>query len=137
MKFNFISKGEVFKLILNNYFNIVANNIQSPKGKLTFNDRNALISIKYEDIIYIYSKDNKNIIKTKTNEIIVSKSLEFLLSKLPDYFVKSHRACVVNIKHTIYIRKEILFSDGSKTNLFSRTYKNNVIEAYKKEQDLY
>lgn len=137
MKYNFISKSEVFKVILNNYFNIVADNIYSPKGKLTFSDHNALINIKYEDIIYIYSKDNKNIIKTKTNKITVSKSLNFLLSKLPNYFVRSHRACIINIKHIIYIKKEIIFSDGSKTDLLSRTYKNSVIEAYKKEQDLY
>lgn len=137
MKYNFISKGEVFKVILNNYFDIVADNIYSSKGKLTVGDHDALINIKYEDIIYIYSKDNKNIIKTKSNEIMVRKSLKFLLSKLPDYFVRSHRACIVNIKHIIYIRKEILFSDGSKIDLLSRTYKNSVIKAYKKEQDLY
>lgn len=137
MKFNFISKGEVFKVILNNYFNIVANNIYSSNGKLTLSDFNAFISIEYKDIDFIYSKDNKNIIKTKTNEVIVHKSLDFLLSKLPSYFIKSHRACVVNIKNIIYIKKEIIFSGGSKTDLLSRTYKNEVIKAYKKEQDLY
>lgn len=137
IKYNFVSKGEVFKIILNNYFKIVANNIYSPKGKLMFNDHNALINISYEDIIYIYSRNNKNIIKTINNEISTRKSLEFLLSKLPKYFVKSHRACLINIKRVIYIRKEIIFSDGSKTDLLSRTYKNSVIKAYKKEQDLY
>ena len=137
IKYNFVSKGEVFKIILNNYFKIVANNIYSPKGKLMFNDHNALINISYEDIIYIYSRNNKNIIKTINNEISTRKSLEFLLSKLPKYFVKSHRACLINIKRVIYIRKEIIFSDGSKTYLLSRTYKNSVIKAYKKEQDLY
>lgn len=128
MKFNFISKSEVFKIILNNYFNIIANNIYSNKENLIFNDCGALINIKIKDIIYIYSENNKNVIKTKHNKIVVHKSLDFLLSKLPKYFLKSHRACVVNIKQISYIKNEIIFSDGTKTTLLSRTYKKKVID---------
>lgn len=128
MKFNFISKSEVFKIILNNYFNIIANNIYSNNENLIFNDCGALINIKIKDIIYIYSENNKNVIKTKHNKIVVHKSLDFLLSKLPKYFLKSHRACVVNIKQISYIKNEIIFSDGTKTTLLSRTYKKKVID---------
>lgn len=131
MKYNFVSKQELFKIILVNYFNIIADNICSYKNNLVFNDHNALISIKFEDILYIYSQNNKNIIKTINNEISVSKSLDFLLSRLPKNFVRSHRACIVNIKKIIYIKNKIIFSNGEEINLLSRTYKNIVIESYK------
>lgn len=131
MKYNFVSKQELFKIILVNYFNIIADNICSYKNNLVFSDHNALISIRYEDILYIYSQNNKNIIKTINNEISVSKSLDFLLSKLPKNFVRSHRACIVNIKKIIYIKNKIIFSNGEEINLLSRTYKNIVIESYK------
>lgn len=131
MKYNFVSKQELFKIILVNYFNIIADNICSYKNNLVFNDHSALISIKFEDILYIYSQNNKNIIKTINNEISVSKSLDFLLSRLPKNFVRSHRACIVNIKKIIYIKNKIIFSNGEEINLLSRTYKNIVIESYK------
>lgn len=131
MKYNFVSKQELFKIILVNYFNIMADNICSYKNNLVFNDHNALISIKYEDILYIYSQNNKNIIKTINNEISVSKSLDFLLSKLPKNFARSHRACIVNIKNIIYIKNKIIFSNGEEISLLSRTYKNIVIKLYK------
>lgn len=132
IKFNFISKSEAFKTILYNYFCIVADNIYYNKSNLIFNDHGAFICIGINDIILIYSENNKNIIKTKYNKIVVSKSLDFLLSKLPKYFMRSHRACVVNIKKISYIKNEIVFSDGTKTSLLSRTYKKKIIDEFLK-----
>lgn len=135
MKYIFISKLEEFRDMLIKHFKIIIDDLYSQRGKLIINHQGILLNIKYNDIIFIRSNDNKNIIKTINSEIIVNKSLDSLLSMLPNHFIRSHRACIVNIKHIIFIKKEIIFSNGIKTSLLSRNYKNNVINAFKKEQN--
>lgn len=130
--FNFISKSETFKTILYNYFCIISNNLYSDKTALTFSDHGTLICINTDDITYIYSESNKNVIKTRHNLIVVSKPLDFLLSKLPKSFIRSHRACIVNIKRISCIKNEIIFDDGTKTSLLSRTYREKVKDEFLK-----
>lgn len=131
IKYNFISKSEVFKIILINYFNIIMDNTYSSKYHLTFKDYSNFISIKLKDILYVHSSDNKNIIETFKTKITVNKSLDFLLKKLPNYFIRSHRACIVNLKNVVLICNEIVFSNGTKIKLLSRKYKDEVTTAFK------
>ena len=131
IKYNFISKSEVFKIILINYFNIIMDNTYSSKYHLTFKDYSNFISIKLKDILYVHSSDNKNIIETFKTKITVNKSLDFLLKKLPNYFIRSHRACIVNLKNVVLIGNEIVFSNGTKIKLLSRKYKDEVTTAFK------
>ena len=106
-------------------------NTYSSKYHLTFKDYSNFISIKLKDILYVHSSDNKNIIETFKTKITVNKSLDFLLKKLPNYFIRSHRACIVNLKNVVLIGNEIVFSNGTKIKLLSRKYKDEVTTAFK------
>lgn len=135
LRYNFVSKSEVFKIILINYFNIIMENTYSSKYHLTFKDYSNFISIKLKDILYVHSSDNKNIIETFNTKIAVNKSLDFLLKKLPNYFIRSHRACIINLKNVVLIGNDIIFSNGVKINLLSRKYKDEVINTFKMQQE--
>lgn len=92
-----------------------------------------IYTIALDDILYITkdSVDRKTIIVTDHNEFLIGKSLKSIKEMLPEYFIQTHRACVVNINRTDKIdfkEKEILFDNNVSIDLISNKYKKEVIK---------
>ena len=85
--------------------------------------------IKISDILFIEVCNRKTIIHTISSMVTTSKSLSYLENKLKlecDFFIQTHRACLVNLNNVISIdfkKKEIIFFNNKKCNLISRNYK--------------
>ncbi len=90
--------------------------------------------IKISNILFIEVSNRKTIIHTISSSIITSKSLNYLDNKLKlecDFFIQTHRACLVNLSNVISIdfkKKEITFFNNKKCNLVSRNYKSVIKE---------
>ena len=90
--------------------------------------------IKISDILFIEVNNRKTVIHTISSLITTSKSLSYLDDKLKlecDFFIQTHRACLVNLNNVISIdfkKKEIIFFNNKKCNLVSRNYKNIIKE---------
>lgn len=138
LNFYFVSKTENIGLnnALLNCFKNIYNSIKSNE-KLLLIQNSLLYNIKYDDIYYIKSEFGESIIQTKTKSITIKKSLSSLLTKLPDFFFQCHRSYIVNLKNVIFIGKKIIFADGKEIDKISKYRKKMLVEAFKKEQDLY
>lgn len=84
------------------------------------------IKVFQDEIIFVESVGHNLKIKTLTTELttrmLLSES-ENILNK--DFFVKTHRAFLANIKHIKQVRKEsLLMVDGSEIPVSRREYKN-------------
>lgn len=95
---------------------------------LRISEKGIVYTIDFNDILYITrdSIDRKSIIVTTYGEIRTRQSLNQLLSDLNDNFIKTHRACIVNLKRVTCLNKSkkyIQFDDGSVTDLISSKYK--------------
>lgn len=89
-------------------------------------------TIRLDDILYITkdSVDRKTVIVTDHNEFMVGKSLKNIKEMLPEDFVQTHRACIVNINRIDKIdfkEKEILFDNNVKIDLVSNKYKKETL----------
>ena len=88
--------------------------------------------IKLGDILYIEIKNRKTIIHTINSIIKTSKSLKYFETKLKkecDFFIKSHRASLVNVLNVLsfdFKNKKITFCNNKKCNLLSKSYKNEI-----------
>ena len=69
----------------------------------------------------------KTSIVTDTNSYDVYLSLVYFENNLPSYFVKSHRACIVNSKRIEEIKNKcITFDNGYIIDLVSSKYKKDL-----------
>ena len=93
--------------------------------------------IKIMDILYIETKNRKTIIHTINSIITTSKSLSYFEKKLNmecDYFIKTHRASIVNYLNVIefnFKNKTITFYNNKKSSLLSKSYKDLIQEKLK------
>ena len=93
--------------------------------------------IKIMDILYIETKNRKTIIHTINSIITTSKSLSYFEKKLNmecDYFIKTHRASIVNYLNVIefnFKNKTITFYNNKKSSLLSKSYKDLINEKLK------
>ena len=90
--------------------------------------------IKISDILYIESKNRKTFIHTVNSIIKTTKSLKYfenLLNTECDFFIRTHKACIVNIYNVINFNfkdKEIIFFNNKKCLLLSKSYKGIIKE---------
>lgn len=88
--------------------------------------------IKIKDILFIETKNRKTLIHTINSIIKTSKNLCYLeeeVKKECDFFVKTHRACIVNINNVIsfdFKDKKIIFFNNKKCYLLSKSYKSKI-----------
>lgn len=138
LNFDFVSKTEnigLNKALLNSFISIYKN-IKNNK-LFVLNQSKGLYNIPYKNIYYIKSENGETIIKTSNKSIPIKKSLTKLIKQLPDFFFQCHRSYIVNLKNVVFIGKKIIFDDGSEVTKISKYKKKDLIDAYKKEQDLY
>ena len=88
--------------------------------------------IKIQDILFVEIKNRKTRIHTINSIIKTSKNLLYIENKLKhecDFFVRTHRACIVNLNNVIsfdFKEKKITFFNNKKCHLLSKSYKNNI-----------
>lgn len=105
-----------------------------PNNYLIFNENNNNYSINMDNILYLTKDDRKTIIVTNNGEYSVYTSLNKINSLLSKDFVKTHRACIVNLNRVEKIdfnRKVIYFDNGLRSDLLGDKYKKEVSELCK------
>lgn len=94
------------------------------KQELIIKQRNAVIKIPIDDILYIMANVDKrgSIIVTSYSEYVIREPLSSLKKRLNENFYHSHRACLINVKRVRMVNwenREITFDNGTKTDLLS------------------
>lgn len=107
--------------------------ILGKKKVIKFEERGSLYTIPISDIVYITrdTVERKCIIYTDYTKFVVNKKLSELIEQLGDDFRQSHRSCIVNMNkvlHINYVKKKIIFNNGTEIDLISSNYKKEVIE---------
>ena len=109
------------------------NNIKT----LNFKSNKDVYQIKFNNILYIYKDNNTqmSVIVTKNKEFPVRQTLLELSEKTGNSFVKTHRACLVNVNNIVKVDFNdsiIYFGNNIKTDLLSRNYKKKLKERLQK-----
>ena len=130
MLLDFISKYDDFE---NNLESILRKSLSLINSKKTikFDSEGTSYIIHLSDILYIEKDtvDRKCIIKTTYNEIVVNKTLNYMIQNLDDRFYLSHRSCLINtdkIRKIDWKNSVIYFESGISTSLLSRDRKNGL-----------
>lgn len=130
MLLDFISKYDDFE---NNLESILRKSISLINSKKTikFDSDGTSYIIHLSDILYIEKDtvDRKCIIKTTYNEIVVNKTLNYMIQNLDDRFYLSHRSCLINtdkIRKIDWKNSVIYFESGISTSLLSRDKKKGL-----------
>jgi two-component system response regulator AgrA len=115
---------------------LLSMDILNSKEQLSFLSQNVMQKVYFKDILYI-TKDLENrkvLLYTKYDTFFINTTLLEIEQKLTSDFIKTHRACIVNIKNIKsidYTKNKITFNDGNHTYLLSRSRKKEVKEACK------
>ena len=130
MLLDFISKYDDFE---NNLESILRKSLSLINSKKTikFDSEGTSYIIHLSDILYIEKDtvDRKCIIKTTYNEILVNKTLNYMIQNLDDRFYLSHRSCLINtdkIRKIDWKNSVIYFESGISTSLLSRDRKKGL-----------
>ena len=129
---DFVSKNKDPEENLFELFDICLNKFNIKKS-LKFHIGKNKYNIDYSKILFIYKDtiERKSVIVTINDEYKVGLTLKKLKSMLPADFVYSHKACIINIKKALLINpseRKIVFENGVKTDLLSKTYKKELIK---------
>lgn len=74
--------------------------VEANEQKIVINKRNEILFVQLNEILFIERYNQKTLIHTTDTEITLTISLKDLSSKLPDYFVRTHKSFIVN-KHSL------------------------------------
>lgn len=97
---------------------------------LYFDARKKKYKIPQNDILYMERNLRETTIVTRTEEYKVSERIDFLLDRLPPYFVLCHRSYAVNLKLVSSIHQySLTFPDG-KTIPVGRTHYAEVKKSF-------
>lgn len=132
MLLNFIDKMENYQKLLSESIK-TALSIMDSGHKLILKHKRMIHKINVEDINFITKDISKRTLTINTNKGIFthSSSLEAVKKDLPNYFVKTHKAALVNtnnIKKIDFKENVILFKDESTLDLLSKNYKKEVMK---------
>ena len=124
--FTFVSKLVNYKSYLADAINECIYYV-TPDKYIHFKDLNKSYSINVSSILYITKVGRKTSIITDNSNYEVYISLSRISELLPNYFIKSHRACIVNSKRIEEIKnKSITFDNGIIIDLVSSKYKKDL-----------
>lgn len=127
---DFISKQYKAEESLIESFNICLKQFDLSKSlKLNYNYTD--YNIPFNKILYIYrdTVERKSVIVTENSEYMIRINMKDIKDMLPKTFKYSHKACIVNmdkVEAFDWKNYEIYFSNGTKTNLLSRTHKKEL-----------
>ncbi len=89
-------------------------------------------NLRVNNIKYIISEDNGSRIFTNQESLWTDESTKSLESRVPAHlFVRIYRSAIVNISHIKWINHKTLMMKDKKELKIGRTYKQNIIQAFK------
>lgn len=105
--------------------------ILGQKNIIRFDSHGILYTIPADDILFITrdSVERKCVIETDYAKFKINTTLSGFLKLLDGRFKQSHRACIINIDRVRainYQQKNIMFDNGTSTDLISAKYKKEV-----------
>lgn len=126
----FVSKNKKTEKDLFELFDVCMDKFKIKKS-FKFKIGKSYYNIDYDKILYIYkdTTKRKSVIVTDNYKYEVTMSLKQILEKLPNNFKYSHKACIINTKKISeinYSSRKIVFDNGSKIDLISKTYKEEL-----------
>ncbi len=127
---DFVSKQFEAEKNLNELFDICFDQLnlrKSFKYKIGRND----YSIDFDKILYVYKDtyERKSVIVTEKSEYKVPLSLVKIKEMLPNYFVFTHKACIVNSKRVdayVWNEGKVIFDDGKEALFLSKTHRKEL-----------
>ena len=87
---------------------------------------NDIISIPYNDIMYIEKNGHDVILHTTSNVFVERISLNEISKRLPVFFIRAHKSYIVNINKVLSLRINELFLPNNVTIPVSRSYLTNI-----------
>ena len=87
---------------------------------------NDIISIPYNDIMYIEKNGHDVILHTTSNVFVERTSLNEISKRLPVFFIRAHKSYIVNINKVLSLRINELFLPNNVTIPVSRSYLTNI-----------
>jgi two-component system response regulator AgrA len=130
MLLDFISKFDNYE---HNLYDVLklALKASDVKKQLSVESNRTLYKIDMDDILYIMKDTARrnSIIKTFSKEYSVPLTLSEIMAMLPDNFVQTHRACIINrenVKNIDFKENTITFKNNEQISLLSKTYKKEV-----------
>jgi two-component system, LytTR family, response regulator len=100
---------EKFKKTIQLQIKQVENVSRKNKHKLSIKTNNTFLYLSLEDMFFIEKEGRKSILHTATDRFETSESLQDLEGRLPDFFYKSHRSYLVNLRK---IEKIVSFGES-------------------------
>ena len=104
-KLKLFNKKDASQDILKVVRELSAQKKQKSMTSITVKKDDTLIFIKLENITCFEAKDKYVNIVTNTGVFLTEKSLTQLETQLPDYFLRVHRAFIVNINFVVEVQK--------------------------------
>ena len=100
------------------------------KKVLVIANRNGKITIPYSQVYYIEVREQKVFIRLRDKEYSQYDSLEHILEKLPEEFIRCHRSFVFNTKHldAVKLSENTIYLESGITIPLSRSYKPSIKE---------
>lgn len=87
---------------------------------------NVHAELKFKNILYIEKIERKSVVHAYGNEFKTNLSLEKLLEKLDNRFVRIHKGCIANKEHIVvrnYTKGYFMLDSGEIVPLLSKKYK--------------
>ena len=112
--------------------------IKNEKKVLKVIYNNLLYNLAFSDILYIEKEANRKVCKIvcKNEIVMTNESLNNLLEKLDNNFIKTHRSAIINKANVIKykaLKNEICFVNNKSINLVSRDKKGEIKEIFTKQ----
>ncbi|MBO5303967.1 MAG: LytTR family transcriptional regulator [Lachnospiraceae bacterium] len=100
------------------------------KKVLVITNREGKITIPYHQVYYIEIRERKVFIRLRDKEYSLYDSLEHMLEKLPEMFVRCHRSFVFNTQHldAVKLSENTVYLTHGITVPLSRSYKPAIKE---------
>lgn len=88
-------------------------------------NREGKITVPFQQVYYIEVREKKIYIRLRDREYTLYDSLEHMLERLPDMFLRCHRSYVFNTKHldAVKLSENIVYLENGITVPLSRSYK--------------
>ncbi len=131
--YGMISKCDNVESMLEQSILTILERINNSNKAIKIEDTSSILVIPLSNILYITidGKKRKAIIMTDSKNIYCKKTLDYFEKKYPNFLVRTHKSCVVNINRTInfdFKSQIIYFNNKSSIELLSKKYKDKIKE---------
>jgi DNA-binding LytR/AlgR family response regulator len=100
------------------------------KAMLVASNENGQMKLFYDDIYYISMSSHTASIQTEKETYELRKTAEELSEILPNYFIRCHRSCIVNLFKVDCVYKDSLLLSSGETLSISRNNSKKVNDAF-------